>query len=283
MSTGYFKAIRNPEALELIAANHNAFVLLYVIAHRACRQTGFNRHNLERGQAFIGDYVRYSLTEQEYRTAKLILEKGNFATFKSTNKGTIATLTDTRVFDVNLADDNGQDNGCPTDAQRTGNGQATTNKEVQEEKKSKGVVVELPENLRTPRLISKWGDWQEFRKGLKKCKDFGSLFREQSEWLAGFDEATAFEILSASIRNGWQGLFEPKGSAKATASSQPARPATATANRIGLESQAKLLREKLKTLQDQTYYEHERTPEKMSELKSWKEKLAAVEKQILAL
>lgn len=36
------------------------------------------------------------------------------------------------------------------------------------------------------------------------------MFEEQMEFLERYPEPVAFEILSASIRNGWQGLFAPK-------------------------------------------------------------------------
>ena len=38
------------------------------------------------------------------------------------------------------------------------------------------------------------------------------MFLEQAEWLQQFTEAEQMEVLSASIRNNWQGLFEPKRS-----------------------------------------------------------------------
>jgi hypothetical protein len=60
-------------------------------------------------------------------------------------------------------------------------------------------------------LVAKWAQWQTIRRGYKKPKSWVVLFNEQIDWLTKFDEATAYECLSASIRNGWQGLFEPKG------------------------------------------------------------------------
>jgi hypothetical protein len=129
-SAGWFKATRNPEALELIAANPNAFVLAYVIAARG-RWTGmFNPHGLTLGEALIGDFKKCGMTEQQYRTAKQQLEKWKFATFRPTTHGTVAKLTDTRLFDIFPGQDNGQDNGRATDAQRTPNGRPTTNKEL---------------------------------------------------------------------------------------------------------------------------------------------------------
>ena len=131
---GFFKAIRSSEALELISACPFAFVLLYVIAWRARRTDKFNRYNLAPGEALIGDHDECGMSEQEYKTAKKWLKKGGFATFRPTNKGTVATLSDTSVFDINIERVNGQTNRQPTDSQRTANEQPTTNKEREEGK-----------------------------------------------------------------------------------------------------------------------------------------------------
>ena len=69
---------------------------------------------------------------------------------------------------------------------------------------------EFPENLRTPRVLDKWAVWMGCRMSKGRCKSWEALFNEQIEWLSKFSEPEVFEILSASIRNGWQGLFEPK-------------------------------------------------------------------------
>ena len=81
-------------------------------------------------EALLGDYSACGMTEQQYRTAKSQLEKWNFATFKSTNKGTIGKLTDTRLFSTSEATGNGQNNMHPTGKQRAANGQPTTNEEA---------------------------------------------------------------------------------------------------------------------------------------------------------
>lgn len=73
-------------------------------------------------------------------------------------------------------------------------------------------VKDLPKHLHTPRLVAKWAQWQTFRRGYKKPKSWVDMFNEQIEFISKFDEPTAYECLSASLRNGWQGLFEPKTS-----------------------------------------------------------------------
>ena len=118
--------------MELLAANKNAFILLYVIAWRARRTNAFNQHNLIIREAFLGDFKDCGLTESEYRTAKKYLDKHQFATFRPTSKGTIATLINKGVFDVNLEDDDDQSDEQTTATQRPDNvqvdGQMTTNK-----------------------------------------------------------------------------------------------------------------------------------------------------------
>lgn len=87
-------------------------------------------------------------------------------------------------------------------------------KEKDKEQDKKGVqgdlLKELPPALNTGRIQNKWKVWMNHRRAFKKPKSWVLLFNEQIEWLSKFDEPTAFEILSSSIRNGYQGLFEPK-------------------------------------------------------------------------
>jgi hypothetical protein len=131
---GYLVVSRSDDGLELIKAHQQAFVLLYVIALRARRTNSFNQHNLKQGEALIGDYENYGMTERGYRTAKRLLEKFNFATFKATNRGTVATIINTRVFDINAEQGDEQNDGQATSKRRTGDGQATTNNNVKKEK-----------------------------------------------------------------------------------------------------------------------------------------------------
>jgi hypothetical protein len=99
---GWIKQSRNPDVDELMRFPF-AFLLLTVIARRARRDNSqFNPHKLQLGEALLGDHESIGASEQNYRTAKDQLEEWGFATFRATNKGTIATLTDTRVYDINI-------------------------------------------------------------------------------------------------------------------------------------------------------------------------------------
>lgn len=145
----FIKMMQTPESIELMKYP-KAFMLAVQIARRARRMPSIVE-GLGIGEAKIGDYASIGLTEQEYRTAKKRLKKCGFATFRATNRGTIAMLTDTRLFDINAEEnnalDNGQatgkqrpNNGQPTDSQRTDNGQATTNKKDKKEKIDNKVI-----------------------------------------------------------------------------------------------------------------------------------------------
>lgn len=95
-------APRGQAGLELIHDYPLAFVLLYVIAQRARWSDRENRHNLGMGEALIGDYYNYGMSEKEYRVAKAHLDKRRIVAFKRTNRGTVALLMDTDVFDINV-------------------------------------------------------------------------------------------------------------------------------------------------------------------------------------
>ena len=152
----------------------NEFTLLTLIAWRARRkQCGFDVNGLQIGEALIGDYKACGLTEQKYRTAKNNLEAWGLVTFKATNKGTIAKLNNTKVYDINQEDGNDLTNGQETDKQRPSNDQATTNKKVRK-KDSKNiggkftpppldeVIKFFTENGFSPDLANKaWNYYQE--------------------------------------------------------------------------------------------------------------------------
>jgi hypothetical protein len=124
--TPWFTAIRSDDVIELILANPKAFILAFMIAFRARWKDGFNRHGLDKGEAMLGDWTAYGMTRQEYRTALDQLKEWGFATFRTTNKGTLAKLVDTRLFALLPPVRNQQDNQQATSEQPTGNHQTTT-------------------------------------------------------------------------------------------------------------------------------------------------------------
>lgn len=97
---GWFKVMRTDEAQELISANPLAYSLAALIAHRSKWREGFNANGLQIGEALIGDLNKMGMSRMQYRTAKQHLEKWGFATFRTTNKGTVARLTCDCLFSV---------------------------------------------------------------------------------------------------------------------------------------------------------------------------------------
>ena len=115
---GFIQLNRSKEAEELLLKRPNAFLLLTQIAMRARRTDAFNAHGLEIGEALIGDYKSCGLTERTYRTAKKRLAEYGFATFKPTNKGTIAKLSNKSIYDINAEAGDEQSDGQTTDKRR---------------------------------------------------------------------------------------------------------------------------------------------------------------------
>jgi hypothetical protein len=98
---GFIKLMRTDEINELLRFPF-ALALLVQIALRA-RWTvdQFNPHNLKLGEALIGDYQSIGATRQQYRTARRQLVEWGVITIRVTIKGTIARLSNLRVFDIN--------------------------------------------------------------------------------------------------------------------------------------------------------------------------------------
>jgi len=131
----YIQAIRESKnAEELLRRRSSAFCLLYLIARRARRTDDTNFNDLEIGEALVGDNKTYGASDQVYRTDKIFLEKFNFITTRSTNRGTVAKLVDKTIFDINAKSTNEQTNTQLTSKQQTANDQLTTNKNVKKDK-----------------------------------------------------------------------------------------------------------------------------------------------------
>jgi hypothetical protein len=73
--------------------------------------------------------------------------------------------------------------------------------------------VEIPEALRTPAFSAAWTDYQQHRHEMRKKLTPLATKRLLSQ-LAGWGSDRAVESLQQSVRNGWTGVFEPKGETK---------------------------------------------------------------------
>ena len=108
--------------------------LFSLIAHRAKISNIPSPYGLEIGEALIGDYASCGLTRQKYRTALKNLKKWKFITTRITNKGTIAKIINSDIWDLNLNIINHQPNQSLTINQPSTNQSLTTNKEYKNER-----------------------------------------------------------------------------------------------------------------------------------------------------
>ena len=144
MSDGFLKL--NRKAAEyLIEHEPECYLLITQIALRA-RRIKKVLNSLDKRQALIGDSEKCGLTRQKYRTALKKLETMKIITIKSTTKGSIVTLLDNRIYDINVEDEQ------PTDSPSS-NQQATIeqplkkNEEVRIKKKKINTLVEYSESF----------------------------------------------------------------------------------------------------------------------------------------
>jgi hypothetical protein len=135
----FIQFLKSEESLELIS-KPNELALLSLVAIRAKRTNGLSVNGLGPGEAMIGDFEACGLTRQRYRTALKNLKKWGILTTRTTNKGTIAKIINTDIYDINISEANQQANHQPTIEQPSANHQATTNNKDKNEKKDKKYI-----------------------------------------------------------------------------------------------------------------------------------------------
>lgn len=87
----------------------------------------------------------------------------------------------------------------------------TTNKNNNKKaRRDAAAAVGIPSEIDSLAFREAWARWVEYRAELKKRLTPKSAAM-QLKMLAGLGESAAIESIEQSIRNGWQGLFEPKG------------------------------------------------------------------------
>lgn len=115
---GFIKLNRTPDLPKLILKDHHSFCLLSLIAYRTIREKD-RFDDLEPGQAYVGDWqVMGFPTRYSYRKALRNLSKWGFISFKTSRKGTITTLLDSTIYDINSAN---LASIAPTDDQQNAN------------------------------------------------------------------------------------------------------------------------------------------------------------------
>lgn len=105
---------------------HAEFVVITEIAFRAKREY-CPIQKLNAGEAQMGDFESLNLTRQKYRTALKNLEKWGFITINPTKRGSIVTLVNSELYDINVTEPNHQANQKLTNSQPSLNQQLTTN------------------------------------------------------------------------------------------------------------------------------------------------------------
>lgn len=199
---------------------HKEIVLLSVMATRArrssCKVTGLNP-----GECFLGDYAALGLSERQYRTAKKNLEKFGLATFKATNKGTVGKLTNSDIYDINESESDRQKTG----SRRTGDEQATTNKNDKNVKKEKNTtggsaldLSNLPNGVSEELAL----EFIEHRRKIKKpLTQHGLNLCMQAASKASEHGLTPEKVIDETIVAGWM-KPNPEWVAKRLGSQAPA-------------------------------------------------------------
>jgi len=181
MNNSWFKAVRSPDVLELIKVSPQAFNLAFVIAYRARYTEGFNCDGLEQGEAMLGDHKSYGMSARQYRTAKQQLAKWRFATFKTTSRGTLGKLADTRLFDpLNIASDKLGDRQA-TSCRQASDKLPTTNKKDKKDNK-----VKNEEEGGSPLgFVEEWKLWKDRERIRKSIQEEKERIKPDSGVIAG--------------------------------------------------------------------------------------------------
>jgi hypothetical protein len=132
MTEGFLKLVRG-EPVKWLMANHPwAYLLLNLIALRACRSLP-NSDGLEIGEALIGDWEAIGATRGQYRHAIIILQKENHikiietnrnrkkATNGTTTRGTKVKFISSTIWDTNPETNNHCNNHRTTTEQPLNN------------------------------------------------------------------------------------------------------------------------------------------------------------------
>jgi len=168
------------ETSVLIVRHPSAFLLLTQIAMRAkWKDCGIS--GMKAGEAFIGDWQEAGLhSRQAYRHAKEVLERNHLATFRGTNKGTIATLSSSTIYSISTPAEEPSSN-------QQGNQPTTTNHtDTQNTQRKKKEKAELPPEC------YRFADW--FESLLEDDKKPDGNWRES--FAKTYDELTRLDKLT---------------------------------------------------------------------------------------
>jgi hypothetical protein len=230
---GYIKLNRKSE--ELFESDPDAFLLMSQIMFRALRKDSpYNKHKLIPGQSLIGDYKNCGLSRQRYRDAQERIEKRyKLATFKGTNKGTIATILNLEFCDINIEDNNQQNNQQRTNKEPTENQQGTTKEEVKKERKKEGKKNKyIRSNFSSSELVEfpfaphVWFPKEDYEILISEIKEFYVVYHiKQINAYIEAGEGEPYKCYSRAIRTWHENAIKwgtlPKG-----ANSETTKPST---------------------------------------------------------
>lgn len=159
MGVTFIKFMRSQDTLELLK-HPNEYTLFSLIAYRAKRTEKLNIFNLKLGEALIGDHNSCGLTRQKYRSALNNLINWNLIKIRTTNKGTIAKIINSDIFDINEEisnhQGNHQGNHQITSNQPTNNHQPTTNNNDKNVNNDKNIFNKDSIEYRLSEYLKKW-------------------------------------------------------------------------------------------------------------------------------
>jgi hypothetical protein len=207
--SGFVALHRDDDTNELLAKHPNAFLLLAQIALRArWKEGGFD--GLRIGQAQIGDWENAGIaTIGKYKQAKKVLESAGLATFRGTNRGTVATLVDYRVFSLNAgATTSGTTTQQPSSDHQATIQQPLTNKVTRKHREQGNNKESLPLPFVSDGFAKAWDEWKGHRREIRKPLTSATGAKQLAK-LAAMGEAAAIATIDHSIAGGWQGLFPP--------------------------------------------------------------------------
>jgi len=76
------------------------------------------------------------------------------------------------------------------------------------EGKGKETSPPIPVELLSPKFTQAWGEWKEYRKEIKKPLTYSTAAKQLIQFRTWGIEKSV-QAINDSIRNGWQGVFEP--------------------------------------------------------------------------
>lgn len=181
---------------------------------------------------------RWNWSEKKVRNFRKILTEGTMIAVRRAQGETVIKLCSYDTYNtVDSRKGTGKARKRAQEGHTEGTGRAQEGHKEEERKEGKKENnkrgAQIPKNLQTPAFKSKWNQWVDCRMSMKRPKSWDALFKEQIDWLSAYPEHEAIEILSASIRNGWQGLFAPKENNNRSQTSFKQRGGKATLEDLG--------------------------------------------------